>query len=528
MDTLFITGDAEGNISPVAHRIRGISRFNEMKYEDAVGDIREARSLAKPQLNTPLSQFGGWDSDEVQRNLRILLDESHYHLGIIFYNSGNWDDARREFATAYERFNLDFRSRIHIPELMFFDDSCEPKRTEQEFLAVIEDLKNVTSDRRKVMHPSWDASLAALKLRQGNIYVKKLVQPASRSDRWSVLTGEDGGTKALDCYWDAWEASGSGASHVVAFSLAQAMEYAGPGSRWKDYKPRDLFMDDVKSREAAERSLRIEQELKAIEVTKKEAERDNAKQIHAIEIDMQNAQDEKERTLAEARRTLDDYFRERQEEKDSYDHSQKLEEGKRRDEIFAMEEEAKRLVERAGIDHPRYLRDQELAAAQQELELANSRLAIAKIESDKTKLLGMVAAEVLESRTRAQNVLQLEEARAAAVWTERLIDDLPNLAEKISADDSGDKTVIYVGGDVEPESLGGAGGIVALSLAPVMKQLVGRISDFLTVQSYRPNGKENKAVPEEQSSSIKSQKGAARTDDVDLGTKAKEKAEQGH
>jgi tetratricopeptide (TPR) repeat protein len=243
MDTLSLTGDTTGIVSPVAHFIRGLARFNEMKYQDAVDDIRASRDLAKQQVSSPLSQFGGWDADEVQRNLRILLDESHYHLGIIFYNSGSWDDARQEFALAFERFDLDFRSRIYIPELMFFDDSCDPRRTEQEFLAVLEELNNVTSDRRKNMEPTWDACLASLRLRQGNIYLKKLFLPASRSDQWSVLTREEGNAKALDCYWEAWDASGGGASHVVAFSLAQAMEYAGPGARWKDYKPRDIFRD---------------------------------------------------------------------------------------------------------------------------------------------------------------------------------------------------------------------------------------------------------------------------------------------
>jgi len=123
---------------------------------------------------------------------------------------------------------------------MFFDDSCDPKRTEQEFLSVTTELNNVTADKRKQMQPTWEACFASLKLRQGNIYLKKLFVPASRSSRWDALTGSDGNKKALECYW---EARRKHESHVVNFSLAQAMEYDGQSALWKDLKPRDLFRD---------------------------------------------------------------------------------------------------------------------------------------------------------------------------------------------------------------------------------------------------------------------------------------------
>lgn len=229
--------------------------------------------------------------------------------------------------------------------------------------------------------------------------------------------------------------------------------------------------------------------MKAIDLQKKEDERDNAKRMHVIEIEMQNAQDEKERTLAEARRSLEEYFRKRQEEKDAYEHSRKLEEARKRDELLAVEEEAKRAAEHARLDHERYLREQGLAATQQELELANSRLSIAKLESEKARVCGLAEAQVIESRTRAEDSLRHEEARAAASCAERLIDRLPDLVSKLSVEETGDRTAIYFGGDVKPESLGGASGVVALSLAPVLKQLLGRVSDFLALQSHGSDDK---------------------------------------
>jgi len=240
MDTLCVTGDTSGLVSPVSYFARALGRFNEMKYQDAINDLRNAREMAKQQLTTPLAQYGNWDTDEVQRNLRVLLDETHYHLGIMYYNTGQWDNARQDFALAHERYELDFRSRIYVPELMFFDDSSDPRRTEQEFSSAVTDLNNVTSDKRKQMQPTWEACFASLKLRQGNIYLKKLFVPASRSSRWDALTSADGNRKALECYW---EARRKHESHVVNFSLAQAMEYDGQSTLWKDLKPRDLFRD---------------------------------------------------------------------------------------------------------------------------------------------------------------------------------------------------------------------------------------------------------------------------------------------
>lgn len=206
-----------------------------MKYQEAIQDLRFARETAKEQLKTPLAQYGNWDPNEVQNNLRVLIDETYYHLGIMYYNTGEWDYARQEFTVAYERYPLDFRSRIYTPELLFFDNTSDPRRTEEEFHSVITELNNVTSDKRKEMAPSWEVCYASLKLRQGNIYLKKMFQPTSRSSVWNELVDNK---KALECFWDARSKQ---ESHVINFSLAQAMEYDGKSSLWKDLTPTELF-----------------------------------------------------------------------------------------------------------------------------------------------------------------------------------------------------------------------------------------------------------------------------------------------
>ena len=62
----------------------------------------------------------------------------------------------------------------YIPELMFLDHRSDPRRTVAEFKAVETELNNVTSNKRMEIEPTWEWCYAALKLRQGNIYMKKI------------------------------------------------------------------------------------------------------------------------------------------------------------------------------------------------------------------------------------------------------------------------------------------------------------------------------------------------------------------
>ncbi|MFG6100935.1 hypothetical protein U2F10_01700 [Leptothoe sp. EHU-05/26/07-4] len=238
LNTLELTGNLANLLSPVSSFVRGLSRFNEMNYQQAIEDLLKARNSAKAQLIAPLSQYGNWDADEIKRNLRILIDETYYHLGIMYYNTGAYDKAENEFADAHERYPLDFRSRIYIPELLFFHGNTDPQKVVDAFKSVEIELNNVTSNKRKQMSPTWEWCYAALKLRQGNIFLKKIFSQTFRSSSWSQI---ENNKLAIECFWEARDKNPK--SPVVNFSLAQAMELDGKSVLWKDLTPKQLFKE---------------------------------------------------------------------------------------------------------------------------------------------------------------------------------------------------------------------------------------------------------------------------------------------
>ena len=241
LKTLERIRSVEGLISPIALFLRALSRFNSMEYSEAAIDLAASRDTARPQLDTPLSQYAKWDSDEIKSNLRTIIDEVPYHLGIIQYNLGQFELAGNNFSIAHQRNTLDFRSRIYIPELMFFDDKSDPRRTEEEYKIVEAEIIGVTSEARKQMtppNPTWEAHLASLKLRQGNFYLKKPLSSPERKLKWGSFENP---TEAAKCYWESYDRL-RGAT-FTKFSLAQALQDIGRSAEWRDTIPEKLFRE---------------------------------------------------------------------------------------------------------------------------------------------------------------------------------------------------------------------------------------------------------------------------------------------
>ena len=238
MNTLEKTGDIKQLASPISYFIRGLSKFNTMEYVDSVDDISNSRKMANEQIDNPLGQYGEWNTDLIKTNLKILINEASYHLAIMYYNLGNIDNSFDEFTKCYETNNLDFRSRVYIPELMFFDNNCDPNKVKTEFYSVETELKNVTSENRKKI--AWDKQYGILKMKEGNFYIEKpkILRIGNRNPIFNEYVNNE---KAIECFWDALEKISN--NSFVKFSLAQTMEYIGQSSLWRDRKPKELFTE---------------------------------------------------------------------------------------------------------------------------------------------------------------------------------------------------------------------------------------------------------------------------------------------
>jgi len=172
MNTLERTGTIKNQVSPISFFIRGLSKFNSMEYTDAIDDIDKARTISNEQLDKPLGQYGTWNSEEIKKNLMILINEASYHLGIIQYNLGVIDKSIDEFNKCFELNALDYRSKVYVPELMFFDNNSDPSKVILEFNTVENKLNSLTAENRKNIE--WDKYFGILKMKQGNFYLQKL------------------------------------------------------------------------------------------------------------------------------------------------------------------------------------------------------------------------------------------------------------------------------------------------------------------------------------------------------------------
>ena len=173
MNTLERTGSVEGRVSPFAFFIRSLHEFNVARYTAAEKDLEDSRIKATRELGEPtLKLYGEVTSEEVKTGLKQLLADSAYHLGIIKYNSGGFDKARKSFMNAFRATPLDFRSRIYVPELLFFE-MAPFDEVVREFALVEQELNAVPLQDRHRMTMRWEEAMASLKMREGNIYLPK-------------------------------------------------------------------------------------------------------------------------------------------------------------------------------------------------------------------------------------------------------------------------------------------------------------------------------------------------------------------
>lgn len=216
-------GNIKDYINPISLYLLGLNDFNDIKYEKAIYFLKESRELANNHLinlkNKRYECYAKLGVDLAKDYLEVIVKEVSYHLGILNYNLGKYAAAQQEFSHAYKKDALDFRSKIYIPELMFFDGDSKPSIVKAEFDLVENEILKIPSTLRELMHPSWGSYFASLKMRQGSFYLPKddLLRPIERA-KWKEFEDSE---KAFQCHEKAYENDKS--NPIVKFSFAQAI-----------------------------------------------------------------------------------------------------------------------------------------------------------------------------------------------------------------------------------------------------------------------------------------------------------------
>lgn len=245
MNALERTGDVKSQLSPFSYFIRALHFFNATQYKPASGDLETARQLIPGEIAQPTTDsYRSAQTSEIEKSLRRIEKDSCYHLGIIYYNLGDYGKARERFGEAYQRDPSDLRSRAYIPELMFFEAREPFKRVIAEFEQVEREFDRwqTRDDREKV---DLDTNMAALLLRKGNCYLPKTIYLPKRA----TFRVEENAIEALRIYEKAHEFAQRTVQNLakppltevfVRFSIAQASQAAGR-TTWKSGDIRDLF-----------------------------------------------------------------------------------------------------------------------------------------------------------------------------------------------------------------------------------------------------------------------------------------------
>jgi tetratricopeptide (TPR) repeat protein len=224
-------GDVHELLSPFTYFTRALHFFNVTQYPMASRDLERARSLSAKQVSQPpMLLYADIGEADIRERLGQLLTECCYHLGIIYYNLGSYDQAKQRFSEAYTRNPSDLRSRAYIPELMFFAGRQSFGAIMDEFDMAEREFKAwlTKDDRGKV---NLDGNLASLLMRRGNCYLPKIIH---LQDRGKYRHDENADT-SIRTYANALvhatrtitDASKPPLTEIfVRFSLAQAMTEA--------------------------------------------------------------------------------------------------------------------------------------------------------------------------------------------------------------------------------------------------------------------------------------------------------------
>jgi tetratricopeptide (TPR) repeat protein len=140
-----------------------------------------------------------------------------FHIAILIYNLGRYEEARSWFQSALTHDPLDYQSLTYIPEVMFLGGLSAFDKIRSEFEAAMKTVGTLSPDQEKSFSQSGKRLISLLYLKLGNCFLAK--SPFEEFQKRHDLT------RAEDNMRRAFEQDPS--STIAKFSLAQVLYERG-------------------------------------------------------------------------------------------------------------------------------------------------------------------------------------------------------------------------------------------------------------------------------------------------------------
>lgn len=223
---LLIIKESPDRFNPFVFFISALNFFNNTQYPSSRQEF--LKSFEKVQYEISHTNWEIYprnvEQQIIKNELERMLRDCAFHLGIMNYNLGNYDEAYNNFNEVYLKDNYELKALIYLPELLFFKIKSKEEcpQVEKEYQRIIQIFQGKSEDIKN--SSLWKESYSTLKMREGNYYIRKGIEDSFIVDYRKSLTACEDPSRAIECYEEAKEYS---SSPFVIFSLAQSLNYEG-------------------------------------------------------------------------------------------------------------------------------------------------------------------------------------------------------------------------------------------------------------------------------------------------------------
>ena len=166
----------QGQINANCHFILSFHERIRGNYDDAISQLKEAIKLSEEHKATIEKYVHLYPKLPTGTTVEIWLTKLQnicfYHLAIMVYNLGQYQEALQFFNSALEYDPLDYKALTYIPEVMFLGHLASFDKIIKEFESIATKIKSLEPENTNSFSESKDDLLAQVYLKLGNCYMQ--------------------------------------------------------------------------------------------------------------------------------------------------------------------------------------------------------------------------------------------------------------------------------------------------------------------------------------------------------------------